>query len=100
MSLWSEFLTHEGRPVYKWTHYLPIYQRHFAAFVNRPITFIEIGVWKGGSLQLWKRYFGPFAQIVGIDIDPACKAMEEDQVAVRIGDQSDPAFLQIGRAHV
>jgi hypothetical protein len=57
------------------------------------VTFIEIGVSKGGSLQLWKRFLGPFAQIVGIDIDPTCKVVEENQIAVRIGDQSDPAFL-------
>ncbi len=94
MNLWSEFLTNEGRPIHKWTHYFPIYERHFGRFVNRTATFIEIGVSKGGSLQLWKRYLGPFARIVGIDIDPACKAMEEDQVSIRIGDQSDPGFLQ------
>jgi hypothetical protein len=94
MSLWSEWLTNTGRPIHKWTHYFPVYERHLARFVNLSTTFIEIGVAKGGSLQLWKRYLGPFAQIVGIDIDPACKAFEESQIAIRIGDQSDPAFLQ------
>lgn len=62
--------------------------------MNRTTTFIEIGICKVGSLQLWKRYLGPFAQIVGIDIDPTCKVVEEDQIAVRIGDQSDLNFLQ------
>jgi hypothetical protein len=94
MSLWSEFLTNDGRKIHKWTHYFPIYEQHFGRFVNRTTTFIEIGICKGGSLQLWKRYLGPFAQIVGIDIDPTCKAVEEDQIAVRIGDQSDLNFLQ------
>jgi hypothetical protein len=94
MSLWSEFLTNEGRQVHKWPHYFPIYERHFDPFVNRAATFIEFGVSKGGSLQLWKRYLGPFAQIVGIDIDPNCKVVEEEQIAVRIGDQSDLEFLQ------
>jgi hypothetical protein len=94
MGLWSEFLTNSQRPIHKWTHYLPIYERHFNHLVNRTVTIIEIGVYKGGSLQFWKRYFGPFAVIVGIDIDPACAAIEEDQIAVRIGDQSDPSFLE------
>ncbi len=94
MSLWSEFLTNEGRRIHKWTHYFPIYERHFSRFVNRTTTFVEIGVSKGGSLQLWKRYLGPFAQIVGIDIDPSCKVLEEDQISIRIGDQSNPRFLQ------
>jgi hypothetical protein len=43
---------------------------------------------------MWKRYLGADAQILGIDIDPSCAAAEEEQVAVRIGDQADPAFLQ------
>jgi len=94
MSLWSEFLTNQERPIHKWVHYFPIYERHFSGFVNRAATFIEIGVSKGGSLQLWKRYLGPFAQIVGIDNESSCKALEEDQIAIRIGDQSNPIFLQ------
>jgi cephalosporin hydroxylase len=43
---------------------------------------------------MWRRYFGPLARIVGIDIDRKCKAHEESGVEVRIGDQSDPAFLK------
>jgi len=61
--------------------------------VNRPVNFIEIGCGQGGSLQMWKRYFGPHAQIVGIDINPECIHFQEDQIAVGIGDQSDPGFL-------
>src|ERR1700730_6351629 len=43
---------------------------------------------------MWKRYLGPFAQIVGIDVDPACKDFIESQIAVRIGDQGDTGFLR------
>ncbi len=43
---------------------------------------------------MWKRYFGPHARIIGIDINPECKGFEEDQIEVRIGDQSDEKFLQ------
>jgi len=93
MSLWSDFLTNDGRVIYKWKHYFPIYERHFKDFVSKPVTFIEIGCGSGGSLQMWKRYFGPHARIVGIDIKPECKQFEEDQIEVRIGDQSDEGFL-------
>ena len=75
-------------------HYFPIYEKHFSRFINQSVVFLEIGVSRGGSLQLWKRYFGPFVTIVGIDIDPKCKEIEEDQIHVRIGDQSDTVFLQ------
>src|SRR3954453_2454752 len=93
MSLWTQALNHRGRPLHKWTHYFPAYERHFARFVNRPVTFVEIGAGRGGSLQMWKQYLGPFAQIVGLDIRPECKDFEGDQIAVRIGDQADTAFL-------
>jgi hypothetical protein len=93
MSLWAGFLDNQGRLIHKWAHYFPVYERHFARYVNRPCVFWEIGVSEGGSLQLWKRYLGPYAQVVGIDIDPRCRFAEE-QIAVRIGDQSDTGFLQ------
>jgi hypothetical protein len=43
---------------------------------------------------MWKHYFGPAAQIVSIDIREECRKFEDEQVAVRIGDQSDPVFLE------
>ena len=54
---------------------------------------LEIGVSKGGSLKMWQRYLGPFATLVGIDIDPACAKFESPAIHVRIGDQSDTRFL-------
>ena len=56
---------------------------------------LEIGVYRGGSLRMWKEYFHPKSTIVGIDIDKSCKAHEiaAQQVHVRIGSQADPDFL-------
>jgi hypothetical protein len=93
MGLYAAFLNHRGRPIQKWKHYFPIYEDHFGRFVNRPVTLFEIGCGSGGSLQLWKSYFGPLAQIVGIDVDPQCQSFEEDQISVRIGHQADVQFL-------
>lgn len=93
MDLWRDFLTNQGKVIHKWEHYFPIYERHFAPWRDRTMTFLEIGVDRGGSLQMWRRYFGPLATVVGIDIDPKCRAHEQDGVFVRIGDQSDPKFL-------
>lgn len=94
MNLWSDFLTNDGRVIHKWKHYFPIYERHFHEFVYKPMTFVEIGCGQGGSLQMWKRYFGPHAIIVGVDIIPECKTYEEDQIEIRIGAQEDTRFLQ------
>lgn len=91
---WSLFLNNDKRVIHKWKHYFPVYDAHFSRYVNRPCLFIEIGCGRGGSLQLWKGVLGPHAQIVGIDINPECKGYEEDQIAVRIGDQANEAFLE------
>ena len=94
MTLWSDFLDNDKRILHKWKHYFPIYERHFKDFVYRPVTFMEIGCGRGGSLQMWKRYFGPHARIIGVDVNPDCKTFEEDQVEVHIGRQQDVQFLQ------
>ncbi len=94
MSLNQYFWTNTGRPINKWVHYLPLYERYFAPFRDRAILFIEIGAGQGGSSQMWKHYFGPAARIVSLDIRPECLDFQDEQVQVRIGDQSDPAFLQ------
>lgn len=94
MNLWQDFLINDGKIIHKWVHYFPIYERHFGPWQNKTMTFFEIGVSKGGSLGMWQRYFGPLARIVGIDINPECKEHEAPGISVRIGDQSDPLFLQ------
>src|SRR5689334_4217286 len=87
------FLRNPGRAMYKWTHYFEIYHRHFAPYRGRSPVVVEIGVFHGGSLQMWREYFGPGARIVGVDIDPRCREFEEDGVSVLIGDQNDRGFL-------
>jgi hypothetical protein len=81
--------------VHKWHHYFEIYEKHFNSYRDRPIRMLEIGVFRGGSLRMWKQYFHPESIIVGIDIDKSCKAHEraDDNVFVRIGSQADPGFL-------
>ena len=82
-----------GRLIYKWDHYFEIYDRHLSRFRNRSVNVVEIGVFKGGSLKMWKDYFGPEAHIWGIDIDPACRAFAEDGIDILIGDQAARDFL-------
>lgn len=94
MDLWNYFENNTEKKITKWTHYFPIYEKHFGPLRDKPILILEIGVLNGGSLQMWKKYFHPDSVIVGIDIDANCKQHEEDGVYVRIGDQSDSKFLQ------
>jgi hypothetical protein len=82
----------EGPGIWKWRHYFDIYHRHFAKFVGRPVNIVEIGVYSGGSLGMWRHYFGDQARVYGVDIEPACHAYESDSVRIFTGDQADPAF--------
>ncbi len=81
--------------VHKWHHYFDIYSKYFERYRDRPITMLEIGVFRGGSLRMWKEYFHPDSMIVGIDVDTSCQAHEiaDQNVFVRIGSQADPTFL-------
>ena len=93
------FNENKGRRIHKWKHYFDIYDRHFSKFRNTDVHVVEFGVSDGGSLQMWKNYFGPKAKIYGIDINPHCKQLEEDQINIIIGDQEDRNFLkQLGKS--
>jgi len=81
-----------GPGMSKWLHYFSVYERHFAKFRGREVHVVEIGIWSGGSLGMWKTYFGDNARVYGVDIEPACQVYEGPGVRVFIGDQSDPGF--------
>lgn len=88
------FNENTGRLIHKWKHYFEIYDRHFSRFRGREVHLVEFGVSHGGSLQMWKEYFGPQSRIYGIDINPHCKQFEEEGIKVFIGDQESRAFLK------
>lgn len=88
------FDNNQGRLLYKWLHYFEVYDHHFSRYRGKPVNILEIGVFNGGSIQLWKDYFGPQANIYGVDIDPRCKQFEEENVHIFIGDQADRSFLR------
>lgn len=81
-----------GRGIWKWMHYFDIYERHLRKFVEREVHIVEIGVYSGGSLDMWKDYFGTRCHIYGVDIEQACKVYESDHVKIHIGDQADWNF--------
>lgn len=88
------FFAHRGRIVHKWVHFLDVYERHFARYRGSPVRMLEIGVFEGGSLELWREYFGPKAVLFGIDIDARCRDFATSPTQVRIGSQDDPDFLR------
>ena len=108
--LWDEYdsdlehraLEHQGLPFTKSWHYFDFYSRHLAdlALESRqgrraqPLRILEIGVWRGGSLELWRKYFGETAIVFGIDVDKGCAQIPGLNASVRIGSQIDELFLR------
>lgn len=94
MGFFSDYLTTtDDRIMMKWAHYFNIYEREFTRFRDRPISFIEIGVYRGGSIPMWKQFFADDSTLTFIDIDPACIIHGEPGTNIEIGNQADPAFL-------
>ena len=79
------FYNNNKNLIHKWDHYFEIYDRHFKKYKNRDIVLLEVGVSRGGSLQMWSDYFGKGSKFFGIDIDPRCKEFENENTKIFIG---------------
>jgi hypothetical protein len=87
------FLNNGHKRLHKWVHYFDIYERHFERFRGKKPVMLEIGVMGGGSLAMWKEYFGGGCKVVGLDINPECKQHAAEDIDVFIGSQDDPAVI-------
>lgn len=104
MNLQTIFEQHNDRFSGKWKHYFEVYDRYLSKYIGKDVTLLEIGTSNGGSLQVWKKFLGPKAKIIGLDIDPRT-SFTEDQIETYIGNQADPNFLtnvlnRIGRPDI
>src|SRR5262245_40111027 len=78
------YYQHHGRLIQKWDHYLEIYETFLSPLRSREtLRLLEIGVDHGGSLQLWRKYFGSKARIAGLDISPKTE-FSDDNIRVFI----------------
>jgi hypothetical protein len=78
----------------KYDTYFPVYEELLARYRGKKITIVEVGIFNGGSLFMWRKYFGPEARIIGIDLNPIAKDWERDGFEIFIGDQSSPEFWE------
>lgn len=95
MSNLRECFDNAKHPSDKWEPYFEVYERHLRRFQTRDsFNLVEVGVQKGGSLDMWNTFFCGKANIVGIDVDPECAKLVYDtpKIKVEIGDQGDAAF--------
>ena len=85
--------------------YFGIYTELFGKYRGKKITFVEIGVKWGGSLLMWKKFFGNDARVIGIDFYPETKKLEKHGLEIFIGDQSSEIFwrnffLEVGKIDI
>jgi cephalosporin hydroxylase len=72
-------------------NYIPTYEAMFSKMKNESINFLEIGIYHGGSLKLWRDYFTK-ANIIGIDIiytETARRTLANTNVSVLLSDSTD-----------
>ena len=94
MTWFKDYLSRtDDRLLMKWTHYFDVYEREFTRFRASPISFLEIGVFKGGSIPMWKKYFHEDARLTFLDIDPDCARHADPGTTVEIGNQADADTL-------
>ena len=88
------FNQNKGGLITKWDHYFDIYDHHFNRFRGKEVNILEFGVYQGGSLKMWKNYFGNRCKVYGVDINPNCIKAKNDQIEIFIGDQGNRDFLK------
>ena len=74
--------------------YFSVYDTLLEEYIGKDIIFVEIGVLDGGSLFMWREFFGEEARIIGIEINESAKVWEDYGFEIFIGSQSDPKFWQ------
>ena len=75
-----------------WTGFLEIYSNYFKDYRDKEINLLEIGVDKGDSLKIWRKYFTK-AKICGIDI--ANINLQIEGVEIIKADQTDKKALRL-----
>ena len=74
------------------TPYLAIYEQLLVERRRQGFALLELGVWKGDSLEMWRDAF-PRASIVGLDLNPPDIELGP-RVHIVAGDQTDASLLR------
>lgn len=73
--------------------YTKIYAQYLSSLKNEPISFLEIGIYKGNSVKLWESYFTK-ADLHFIDIAPSLIEYHSTRSHYHFIDQGNRAELQ------
>jgi hypothetical protein len=81
-----------GDPGVKPVVYLPVYEQLLGDLRRQAFTLLELGVWAGDSLEMWRDGF-PRATIIGVDVELRDIHLG-DRVHIVRGDQTDAALMR------
>jgi hypothetical protein len=73
-------------------HYLEVYDPILSRLTEKDVKLLEIGIHRGGSLELWRDYF-PRGIIVGIDLELPESFILGERIQLFKGSQADTQFL-------
>ena len=73
-------------------HYLRNYEQYFRPLWGKDIRLFELGVFRGGSLLMWRDHFER-GLIVGLDVEPVRVEDPSGRIRVYQGQQQDTALL-------
>jgi hypothetical protein len=80
--------------------YFHNYTRQYNVLLNnfrdKPIKYLEIGVFNGGSIKAFREGFKKSTCILGLDIDGRCKSYEDNSnnIFIEIGDATNSDFIK------
>lgn len=76
-------------------NYTRQYEKLLNDYRDKPIKYLEIGVFNGGSIKAFREYFHNSECILGLDIDNDCKKYEDisNNIFVEIGDATKADFI-------
>jgi hypothetical protein len=88
-------------PSLKIDTYFENYEELLSKYRNTQPTVVEVGVLLGGSLHMWKKYFGKGCRVIGIDSNPEAIKNRKDGIEIFILNQEkmnewDQFFSTVG----
>jgi hypothetical protein len=77
-------------------NYTRQYQQLLNNYIDKPVKYLEIGVFNGGSIKAIRETFKNATCILGVDINSNCKIHEnvDNNLFVEIGNATDANFIK------
>ena len=90
------FNRHKTDKIINFHNYTRQYETLLKDFRDKPIKYLEIGVFNGGSIRAFREAFKNSTCILGLDIDSACKLYEDtsNNIFIEIGNATDFNFIE------